>query len=363
MERRMSTSGGRDAREQPRRNGGYIRPAHALVWRLVLVALGTLALMAAAGTPVTRADEGSPTLNIVTPQQLTGPAGTNVTAQLQGAPHKHTYVPGYAPASSSCTAGFVGATAVQPITTDDRGNGTLTIPWPAESGTGAFFLCAQDMSNPTTTVQSSNQFTVLSTTPPSITIAPAPTSTATAGGTTSSGTPVAPTANGPSGPYTTGQQVVVTGAGFLPGGSTIAVYIGGDANVIGSRLTDNPINADTNGDFTVTVTLPPSRAGSLFLQAATLDGGNGTPPSLLAAAPLTVQLVATPTPTVPPSPTPSPTVPTTSPTPPTGTSGGDTGRTLGIAGLGGFSVLLLVIGTFLLATAGRPTAGGQRRQV
>lgn len=347
MKRRTSTSDGQDARTRSRREAGHMRSAHAMVWRLALVVLGALALVAATGTPVTRADD-APTLSIVLPAGLAGPVGANVSAQLQGALHKHVYVPGYASTGQGCAAGFVAATGLQPVTTTNSGNAVITIPWPNDSGTGTFYVCAQDQSAPTTTFQSSNQYTVLATTVPGISIAPAPTATPTPGDT--SGTPP-PTASGPDGIYTTGQQVVVTGAGFLPGGSTVAVFISGDAASLGMRLSTDPVNADTNGNFSAMVTLPGSRAGNLFLQAATLDGHDGMPPSLLASAPITVRLAPTPTPTVSPSPVVSPAVPAT-PTPGNGAGGGDVARTIGIAGLGSFSVLLLLIGTYLLVTAG-----------
>jgi hypothetical protein len=348
MKRRTSTSSGYDTREQPRRQAGHMRSARALVWRLALVVLGALALVAATGTPVTRAD-GPPSLSIVVPVGLAGPDGANVSAQLQGALHKHAYIPGYASTGQGCAAGFVAATGLQPVTTNSNGNAVITIPWPQNSGIGTFYVCAQDLSDPTTMIQSSNQYTVLSDAVPSISIVPAPTPTPTPGDTT--GTPP-PTASGPDGIYTTGQQVVVTGSGFLPGGSTVAVYISGDTTKLGMRISDDPVNADTNGNFSTTVTLPGSRAGNLFLQAATLDGHDGMPPSLMAAAPITVRLAPTPTPTVSPSPVPSPTVPIR-PTPGNGAGGGgDVARTIGIAGLGSFSVLLLIIGAYLLMTAG-----------
>lgn len=351
MKRGMSTPGGDDTRVQPRRHAGHMRFVRVALWRPALVVLGALALVVAAATaaPVTHAADNSPTLSIISPQGLTGPVGTYVSAQLQGAMHKHAYVPSYAPADAGCATGLVGLNGVQPINTDGQGNAIVTIVWPTDSGAGAFVICLQDIADPTTMIQSSNQFTVGDgwTNPPSISLAPAPVPTPTAGG-----TPDPTATTGPSGVYTTGEQVIVSGTSFLPGGSTVAVFLSGDPNSLGLQLTQDPINADTNGKFSATVTLPGSRTGHLYLQAATLDGQNGLPPSLLASAPVNVQLAPTPTPTALPSPTPA--TPAASPTPlPGNGSGGDVTRTLAIAGLGSFSVLLLLVGTFLLVTASR----------
>jgi hypothetical protein len=159
----------------------------------------------------------------------------------------------------------------------------------------------------------------------------------------------------PAGTYYAGGQIIVTGHNFLPGGTTVALYIASTQDGQGVQLTTDPspINANTTGVFTATATLPQRPTGALYVQAISTDGSNGVPSSLFAAAPIQVVVQPTPTPSPTATTTPSPS-PTATPGGNNGTgSSGDAGRTIGAAGLGGLSVILLITGAWLLISAGR----------
>jgi hypothetical protein len=356
-ERDMSTSGGRDARQFPRRSTPAPRRAIIAAWRLILVTLGAVALMTAADTAAARANvaDAAPSLTIVSPQGLQGPATTNITAKVTGAQKGHTFDVGYAPQSGGCTAAtFVQISGAPTVSAQSDGSATFTFAWPTSADMGNYYVCLRDQASPLVPVQSTNLFDDLSSTPPSVEIAPAATNTNGNNGGASS-TP-SPGATGPGGTYTTGEQVQVSGFGFLPGGTSVAVFLSGSPTELGTQLSQQQINVDTQGNFVAVVSLPTTRAGPLNIQVATLDAANGRPPSLLAYTPISIGL----TPTATPSPSPTPTVaPTASATPKgtpnTGGGGGDSARTLGVAGLGSLSALLLLIGTFLIVSAGRAT--------
>ncbi len=322
----------------------------ALLSRAGLLALGALALLFGASTANARGNEAFGTLAIVNPKTLQGPAGTNVTSKIKAATPGHAFTIGYAPQTPGCLVGSTPISGMQPVTIQNDGTATFTFPWPAESGTGTFLICGQDTSNPLAIMQSPSPFNVLSTTPPSISIQPAVTSTP--GGASST-----PGATGPGGNYFPGEQVDVQGASFLPGGTPVNIYLGTSDSDLGAKISTQSTNAGTDGSFNTVVTLPAFRAGQLYIQAASNDGGNGIPPALYASQPINVVLA--PTPTAQPSPTESP-----SPTPavvPTATpghngSGGDIGHVIGAVGLGALSIVLLAVGAYLLVSAagGRP---------
>jgi hypothetical protein len=331
-------------------------PARWTAWRLILPALGAIALAGAAliapGPHGARAD--SATITITRPPQ--GPAGANVVAKVAGAMPSHQYNLGFAAQASGCTAtAFTAITSAPSFTTGGDGSYTAKFAWPVSSGVGDFYVCAQDAAATTTYLQSSNVYTVLAAAKPSITLARAATPTPSAGA-TPTGT-VAPTATPePDGVYTVGEQVTITGANFLPGGSQLAIWISGDPSSLGTQLATadggTTFNSNTQGGFTETVTLPDNRIGQVYLHAATLDGASDAPPTLQADSQvITVHLAPTATPTSIPSP--SPTTPShTGQSNSNSNSNSDVPRVLGIAGLGAFSVLLLIIGTILLVSAG-----------
>lgn len=294
-----------------------------------------------------------PSFSIINPAGLAGPAGTNVTAKITGAHKGQVYDIAYASADQGCAAMGASASNIPAQTIGTGGAVQFSFAWPADSGTGTFALCATNTATPLLPpVQSQQSFSVLSTTAPAITIQPAPQPTPT-GTTTNSDN------SGPQDSYTTGQSVIVQGTGFLPGGTSVQIALASTPNGDGTTLSQAPVNADTSGNFTTTVTLSSFRTGNLYIQALTTDGGANQPPSLLASAPISVTLA--PTPTVQPSPT---VTVTTAPTATvTGGSGGGSSnndgtlRILGIAGLGSFSVLLLLVGAALLISAGSGREG------
>jgi hypothetical protein len=148
--------------------------------------------------------------------------------------------------------------------------------------------------------------------------------------------------------------VTVNGTGFLPGGTSVQIYLSSTPNGQGTQISTAPVNADTTGAFSSTVTLPDFRTGNLYIQAATSDGSNaqgGTyPPSLLASTAISIALAPTPTPTPTATVSPTSTAPSNNIGP--GSGNGDAVRILGIAGLGSLSVLLLLIGAALLVSGG-----------
>lgn len=317
---------------------------------LLLMLLGVVGAQSAQAAPQARSMAPSvPSFNIVNPAGLAGPAGTNVTAKITGAHKGQVFNIAYARANPGCSAVGASSSNLPTVTIGSDGTNQFSFSWPADSGTGTFVLCAQDASVLLTVVQSQESFTVLSTTPPAISIQAAPEPTPTGGNNSSGG------ASGPQSSYTTGESVIVQGTGFLPGGTSVQISLASSPNGGGTQLSQGAINADTSGSFTTTVTLPSFRIGNLYIQAVTTDSGTNQPASLRASTPITITLPPTATPQ--PSPTVSPTAAATATggTSPGGSSGGGnngTLRILGIAGLGSFSVLLLLVGAALLISAG-----------
>jgi hypothetical protein len=96
----------------------------------------------------------------------------------------------------------------------------------------------------------------------------------------------------------------------------------------------------------------PAITGNFFLHVVSNDGGGKYLPALIATQPITIGQAATPTPTI--GPTVTPTVGIT----PTPINGGGSGNSLNAAGLvgvlslGGLSVLLFILGVYLLTSTG-----------
>jgi hypothetical protein len=245
-----------------------------------------------------------------------------------------------------------------PITTNAQGDKTFGFTWPAPATTGRFLLCAtasgDTASNP---LKSTTPYLVDSTAAPAITVMLAPNPTAT-------GTP----ATGST--YTNGDQAIVSGTDFWPAGVAIDVYItdvpkpqnpaqlGTQATIVNRQIDPT----DSNGTFAVTITVkvPAGQTGVFYVDAVSRDGStaDGYLPADLASQSITVVSPA-PTPTVSPTATADPTPATKTTTTPTSTGDGGSGHILAAAGLGTLSVLLLVIGSMLLISAGRrPQPGG-----
>lgn len=354
----MRMSSGRDERWRVDRRVDTQRRTEVEARRLPIVALGALAVVMAlafwGGRPAdVRALpmlDQQPALTIVNPKSASGPVGANVTIAISGSQKGQQFTLGYADANGGgCSTATNPLPGTPSLTIGDDGTATATFTWPPDPGTGTFYVCASAASGTAAQpLQSSAPFQVLTKDAPSISIEPAPTPTATA---VPAGSPAANTA--PQGSYFAGGQIIVTGHNFLPGGTTVALYIASTRDGHGVQLsTDpNPINANTAGDFTATATLPQGRIGALYVQAISTDGSDGVPPSLFASTPIQVVLPPVPTATPTATATAGPT-PTATPTGgSTGTSSGDAGRAIGAAGLGGLSVVLLITGAWLLISA------------
>jgi hypothetical protein len=284
--------------------------------------------------------------------------GANLAINVTGAAGSQQYNLGYAPQAKDCTApNFTAFSGAPSFTTDHSGSYTGIFTWPADSGTGSFFLCAQNATQASDTLQSATVYTVDSTSAPSITLAHAPTPTPTAGRVETTPKVPAPTATlEPDGYYTVNDNVVISGANFFPSGSALEVWFSDSQGSLGRPLNlangDATFNSDTSGAFQKTVTLPAFLTGQVYLHVTTTDATSSQTPTLRADGPkISVNLAPTPTPTPIATVTPTP-KPRTTTTPGGGSDAGIGGNVLGIAGLGTFSVLLLIIGTILLVSAG-----------
>jgi hypothetical protein len=329
---------------------GAVRP-HLWVALPILVLAGLCATGVGGAQAAPRMPAaGPPSLTIVNPAALAGPVGTNVTARIAGAPKNHVFNIAYAQSTPGCTALGASSSTIPAVTVGGDGTVQFSFAWPADSGTGSFVLCAMDQQNPLSVLQSMT-FNVLAGSAPQISIQPAPQPTPT-------GTAPASTTT-PGDTYTEGEGVIVQGTNFLPGGTSVEIALAGSPDGQGTVLSQQTVNSGTDGSFETQVTLNTNRIGNLYIQALTTDGGNNQPPSLLASTPITIGLPPSPTPTPSPTATSTPQVtPTTTGGTGTATGGnGGTLRVLGIAGLGSFSVLLLLVGTALLISAGRGNDG------
>ena len=323
---------------------------------LLLAALGWVCLSVAGGAmplaaPIAHADSNG-SLSLVQPADPEGPVGANIVARIQNAGNNVTFHLAYAPSDADCTATpLTPITALSANTTNNSGDRTFTFVWPADSGIGTFFLCAQ-IGDTTTILQSDKPYTVRSAQPPTISVAPMPEPTPTAGGSSFQVTPVAsPT-------FTVGGDVAITGTNFVPGGTEINVWITGvqvahNTKDLGDQLqiTGGDKHTDTSGGFSVVVSLPVNRIDQQYIHVTTTDGTASLPPTLDVAQLIRINPAA-PTPTVTVTATNTPGAAST-PTPPEQGRGPGPLRILAIGGLGSFSVLLLVIGTMLLLSAGR----------
>jgi hypothetical protein len=199
--------------------------------------------------------------------------------------------------------------------------------WPAGTGTGTFGICAS--TNNSFTFQLGS-YQVLSASAPRVSVA--------------------------STTLTVGHQSTVSGANFLPGGTSVSLIWrstnGGKSQLIGTAVSNGA------GAFTHVFTVPVHASTGSY----TLTGvvGGGSPPTLSAATTFHVEgvtLVAVPTPTALPSPTSAPTSvaatpaaiihPTSSVVQPTNATGGETSLLVPIA-LGGGLLIALALGAGVL---------------
>jgi hypothetical protein len=310
---------------------------------LSLLALGA---MAAGFAPVAHADSFSLTILVPKPQSNTaeGPVGTNVTVTAQGAVAGHDYQLSYALSGPGCTVGALLDTA----SADASGKFTITIAWPeAASAVGSTYLiCYKDKSQPDLALPSGQSFKVDAASRPAITLAQTPSS--------------APGAT-PPGSYFAGGTVQIAGKNYYSNHTQLLAFVTlnqdfapGDlqpSNALNRPDGSSGFNADANGAFTVTAKLP-TITGSFFLHVVTNDGTGKYLPALIATQPITIGLQPTPTATV------GPTVTPTAGVTPTVGGGGNSGSgvsaagLIGVLSLGGLSILLFILGVYLLTSTG-----------
>jgi hypothetical protein len=319
-----------------------------------LIALFTLSLLALGATalsfaPVAHADSVSLAILVPKPSSNTaeGPVGTNLTLSAQGAIAGHDYQLSYALTILGCPTGGPLGTA----TADASGKFTTTVAWPdAASAVGAtYVICYKDTSAGPALAQASDQkFKVDAGSPPSITLAPPPSST--------------PGTGNPPDTYPAGGPIQISGKNYFSNHTQLLAFVTLNQNFAPGDLqsekalkrvdTNNVVfTADANGSFTVTVKLP-AITGGFFLHVVSNDGGGKYLPALIATQPITIGQAATPTPTV------GPTVTPTAGVTPTPINGGGSNNSVSAAGLigvlslGGLSVLLFILGVYLLTSTG-----------
>jgi hypothetical protein len=318
-------------------------------------ALLTLSVVALAVTtmnfaPVAHADSVSLAILVPKPQSniAEGPVGTNLTLSGQGATAGHEYQLSYASSKLGCAVG--GPLGSAPA--DATGKFTTTIAWPDAAGSvgATYVICYRDKDAGPSLAQPSDQsFKVDAGSPPSITLAPPPSSTPNTGN--------APDA------YPAGGAIQISGKNYYSNHTQLLAFVTlhqdfapGDLQP-GNALkrVDNSnagFTADANGSFTVTVKLP-TYTGNVFLQVVSNDGTGKYLPALIATQPITIGQAPTPTPTVGPTVT-----PTVGATPTPGGGGGSSGNSanaaglVGVLSLGGLSILLFILGIYLLTSTG-----------
>ncbi len=244
----------------------------------------------------------NPSITIVSPTSASGPVQTSI--QIDGAGWNpgasveifYSAPSGNMPCGNPANAQTLAQTnaipGVGPQTPGADGSWKVDFQWPSNTGTGQFSICGFDSTTPTQVTPSDQAFNVLSTTLPAITLSNA---------------------------YpNVGDQVTVTGTGFLPGNQPIDLILAQPNQQTGTSL--GTATADNNGNFTQQVTLPSSPSGQLSIVALSRTPVSGALPPLTASQPVTVGATpSTPTPTaaasVTPSPTATPTIaPATTPT-------------------------------------------------
>jgi hypothetical protein len=244
---------------------------------------------------------------IVTP--AAGPAGTRVT--VTGA-HFTPNIPvtvGYA--KTDCTSGVIAINGTDQTTGAD-GSVTVTVVWPSTDN-GKYFICVTEKGTGKVH-QSDTQFEELSPSAASINI----TQTVKSAG-----------------------KVTVTGANYLPGGSSFEVLYGAaGSNGCANSVATGTVNAD--GTFTVTFDAPFVQADTTYQVTAVEPAKTCGAGAILAASKsLTVTAAPTITPTVTPKPVPSPNVITFP-----GIGGGPQTVILCLAGLLALLILLLLLLVF-----------------
>jgi hypothetical protein len=343
----MRRSFGREAQETVRPRGR--RRAHILFALLLGLLLACIEALPSA-TPGAHARPlvTAPSLSIVVPAPgsnniAEGPVGANITVAAQNLAPGDTYHIGYATQDAQCQSGFQNLPEMPQAAAD--GTFTQTLVWPTSlNAVGAlYYICAQDATTPTNPVAQSQQlFRVEAAQAPSVSVQAV--SASTSGSST-----------GPATLYT-GVGAAITGKNFVPGGLTLLVYLltkqvhsAGDLQSTPLNTLDNsPIKTQDSGAVSATVQVPPAiTPGRYFLYVVSNDGQGASLPSLVAFT----EVMVTPPPTV--TPTPKPTS-----TPNSGATGNgnnpkgfSTKHIIAIVALAVLSLVLIVLGIVLLASA------------
>jgi hypothetical protein len=357
MEQRMSTSYPPSSGTSHRTVADGARTA--LLVALLLANISALLVVFVATAPTAHA--ASPSLDIVVPRPASGvasgPVGANISISGSGT-GSHAYQIGYATKAATCSPNIQPLSGVT-ATAGTDGAFSATFTWPTSGTTRgtSYYICAQDLaplaSALTPAIQSSQVYKVLTgdNETPSIALQAIPPVGAT------------PPPTPPDGSYYAQSPVTISGSNFVPGHSTLAAYVTPGQTFAPSDTSfpqlavqggGTTFTSQTNGVFVVTVTLPLSPRGQVYLHVVSTDSTKAFPPALDASQQINLlpPQAATPTP---------PTVSTT-PSPSTtagqGSGGGggngsapNPSNVLAVIGLSGLSIILFVIGIILMTSA------------
>ncbi|HEX3272944.1 MAG TPA: hypothetical protein VHR15_20030 [Ktedonobacterales bacterium] len=271
------------------------------------IALPVVALLVAALAQTAFASGPGKASVIVTP--ASGPAGTRVTVTGAHFTPNTPVTIGYS--KTDCTSGVIAINGTDQTTGAD-GSVTVTVVWPSTDN-GKYFICVTEKGTGKVH-QSDTQFEALSASAASINI----TQTVRSAG-----------------------KVTVTGANYLPGGSSFEVLYGAaGSNGCANSVATGTVNAD--GTFTVTFDAPFVQADTTYQVTAVSPAKTCGAGAILAASKsLTVTAAATITPTATPKPVPSPNAITFP-----GIGGGPQTVILCLAGLLALLILLLLLLVF-----------------
>lgn len=317
--------------------------ARSLPLALVLGLLGA-ALCGLVGLPGQVAHADNPMVTIASPTSFSGPVQTGIrvvgSGWIQGDMVQVFYnksannQPCGDPANSQTLAQTNQLPGVSAQTVSAAGAWAANFQWPSNTGIGQFYICAFDTITPMQVTPSNQPFNVLSTALPSITV----------------------DKQFPN----VGDQITVSGQGFLPGNQPVDLLLAQPDQQTGTKLGTATVGND--GSFTQQVTLPTSPSGQLTIVAVSRTPNSSAPPPLIASAPVTIGATpSTPTPTPTSTPTPDPTAtatPTISTTvgsaPPSSKSGLILTALIALLVL----VILAIFGVMIWYVAGtRPPAG------
>jgi hypothetical protein len=273
----------------------------------VAIALPLVALLVVALAQTAFASGPGNASVAVTP--ASGPSGTHVTVTGAHFTPNTPVTVGYS--KTDCTSGVIAIDGTDQTTGAD-GAVTITVIWPSTDN-GKYFICVTEKGTGKVH-QSDTQFEELSASAASINI----TQTVRSAG-----------------------KVTVTGANYLPGGSSFEVLYGAaGSNGCANSVASGTVNAD--GTFTITFDAPFVQADTTYQVTAVEPAKTcGAGAILTASKALTVTAVAQPTFTPTPKPAPSPQAITFP-----GIGGGPQTVILCLAGLLALLILLLLLLVF-----------------